>query len=208
MVKKNELWQQEFAQFFDCYPFTHETAFRLKDLLILNFNEEQVRQFIEELRDCCEGAACLLAQPDFKTYKNDRKSIVNTLGKCERLLDDLRKGRALKHLSSFESLYEYNETDVYLECQEIAVTTLNLLRMLIRKIKQLDDSNILRFRGRSTADSKGIVLEIKQIWEKYFHQTPTDYADGLFMEVVQIVLEGLNLPCKDPRRKIKEAIKS
>lgn len=199
-------WQEEFDGYYDCFPLTHEQAFQIKDLLILNFNQENVKKFIIELRDCCEGAACLIAQPDFKTYKNDRKSIVGTLQKSYNLLDDLRKGKAIKHLSSFTSLYDYNDSEEYFECQEIAASISILLGLLIRKIKRLDDTNIQRSKGRPTADSKEIVFEMTKIWERCFNQKPTTYQDGLFMTVVRIVLEGLKLEYEYPQRKVKEAL--
>jgi hypothetical protein len=197
---------------FDCYPFTREQAITIKKILVKKFNPEHVEKFTNELRSCCEGAACVLDQPDFKTYKNDRKSMSALLEKCSELLDTIRMGRGIYNLSTFTLLDNFNTPGdkpgmLYRECQELAVTTDNLLRILIRKLKELDDSNEKRMKGRPSADSKGITAEIARIWETCFDKTPTKYIGGPFVEVVQIVLEGLNLPYEYPERKIRAALK-
>jgi hypothetical protein len=198
----------EIPGYYDCYPFTHEQAFEIKDLLILNkFKPAQVMRFIVELRDCCEGAACLLDQPDYKTYKNDRKSMVALLEKSYALLDDIRSGRAIRQLSDFSALDDCSRSLECSECQELAVTTGNLLSLLIRKLKRLDDSMGQRFKGRPNADSKGIVAEMAKTWERCFYKKPTKYLEGLFVDVVKIALEGLNLKYEYPQRKIKAAFK-
>jgi hypothetical protein len=199
----------EISSYFDCYPFTHEQAFKIKNILEQEFDLECVKRFICELRDCCEGAACLLSQTDFKTYKNDRKSMLSFLKKCEDLLNTIREGRGpIYHLSSFSKLLNEKRSELEFECQELAVVTLDLLSMLIRKIKHLDDSNENRLKGRPKADSKGIVAEIAKIWENCFDKKPTKYLGGPFEQVVQIVLKGLNLRYEYPQRKIHEALKN
>lgn len=196
----------EIPGYYDCYPFTHQQAFEIKDILMLNnFKEEQVKRFIVELRDCCEGAACLLDQPDYKSYKNDRKSMVALLEKSYALLYEINEGRLIRQLSSFSVFDEYNPE--YRECQELAITARNLLNILIQKIKRLDDTMGKRFKGRPNADSKGIVAEMAKIWERCFNKKPTTYVDGLFMVVVKIALEGLNLPYKYPERKLRAALR-
>jgi hypothetical protein len=64
-----------------------------------------------------------------------------------------------------------------------------------------------RFKGRPTADSKGIVAEIAKTWERCFYKKPTKYLEGLFVDVVKIALEGLNLKYEFPQRKINAALK-
>lgn len=197
---------------FDCYPFKHEQAYEIKKILERKFDPVRVKKFICELRNCCEGAACVLDQPDFKTYKNDRKSMLAFLEKCSELLDTIRMGRGIYNLSTFTLLDNFNTPGdkpgmLYRECQELAVTMDNLLRILIRKLKELDDSNQQRIKGRPSADNKGIIAEIARIWETCFDKKPTKYIGGPFVEVVQIVLEGLNLPYEYPERKIRAALK-
>ncbi len=182
-------------------------AEEIKNILKRKFDPERIKKFIHELRDRCEGAACLLDQPDFKTYKNDRKSMLAFLEKSSELLDTIRKGRGVYNLSTFSKLLDEKRSALEYECQELAVTTGNLLSILIRKIKQLDDSNEQRLKGRPSADSKGIITEIAKIWETCLGQRPTKYRYGPFADVIKIVLEGLNLPWKDPQRKIDEAFK-
>jgi hypothetical protein len=179
----------------------------IEKILEKKFDSESIRKFIGELRFCCEGAACLLDQSDFKTYKNDRKSMLNLLEKSNNLLDAIRKGQGVRYLSRFSKLLDDKSGELELECQELAVTVGNLLSMLIRKIKDLDDSNEKRLRGRPNADSKGIVAEIAKIWETCFGKRPTKYRYGPFADVVKMVLEGLNLPCKDPQRIIEAGLK-
>jgi hypothetical protein len=200
--------KEEFSAYFDSYPFTHEQAFEIKNILERKFDPECVKKFICDLRDCCEGAACLLDQPDFKTYKNDRKSMLAFLEKSGELLDTIRKGRRIDHLSTFSLLLDDKRSELGFECQELAVTIDNLLSMLIRKIKSLDDLNEQHLKGRPSADSKGIVAEIATIWETCFDKKPTKYIGGPFVEVVQIVLKGLNLPYEYPERKIHAALKN
>ncbi|MCK9362173.1 MAG: hypothetical protein M0P74_01000 [Syntrophales bacterium] len=196
----------EIPGYYDCYPFTHRQAYDIKDLLLLNkFEPAQVMRFIVELRDCCEGAACLLDQPDYRTYKNDRKSMVTLLEKSYALLNEINEGRLIRQLSSFSAFDVHNPE--YGECQELAVTAGNLLSILIKKIKRLDDSMGQRFKGRPTADSKGIVAEIAKTWERCFYKKPTKYLEGLFVDVVKIALEGLNLKYEYPKRKIHAALK-
>lgn len=200
---------EEFSDYFDCYPFTHKQALDIKNILERKFDTESVKRFINELRSCCEGAACLLDETDFKTYKNDRKSMLALLKKSSELLDTIRKGRGIYHLSTFSQFLDDGLSELGYECQELAVTTGNLLSILIRKIKQLDNLNEQqRKRGRPTADSKGIVAEIARIWKTCFDKKPTKYIGGPFEKVVQKVLEGLNLTYEDPRRKISDALKT
>jgi hypothetical protein len=205
-IIKKEL--MEISNYFDCYPFTHEQAYEIKNILERKFDPECVKKFICELRDCCEGAACLLDGTDYKTYKNDRKSMLAFLEKSSELLDTIRKGQGIYRLSTFSQLLDDDLSGLGYECQELAVTTGNLLSILIRKIKCLDDSNEQRLKGRPSADSKGIVAEIARIWETCFDKKPTKYIGGPFVEVVQKVLEGLNLKYESPERKIRAALKN
>ena len=196
---------EESYGYFDCYPFTREQAVAIKRILESRFEAERVERFINEVRSWCEGAACLLDQPDFKTYKNDRKSMVAILEKASGLLDELGKGRlSLYHLSNWSLSIDDELGEEGFECQELAFTIDNLLRMLIRKIKHFDSlMEQPREKGRPSADSKGIIAELARIWENCFEKKPTKYIGGPFVEVVQIVLKGLNLPYEYPERKIR-----
>ncbi len=194
--------------YFDCYPFTHEQAYEITRILKSKFDLKSVNEFICELRDICEGAACLLDQPDYKTYKNDRKSMLAIMKKSSDLLDSIRKGRSIYHLENLSILLNDKRGELDFECQELAVTTGNLLSILIRKLKSLDDTNEQRIKGRPNADSKGIVAAIARIWESCFHEKPTKYLEGAFVDVVKITLEGLKLKYEYPQRKIKAAIKT
>lgn len=197
----------EISNHFDCYPFTHEQAFEIKNILEKKFDPECVEKFIYQLRDCCEGAACLLDQTDFKTYKNDRKSMLALLEKCSKLLNSIREGRGIYHLSTFALLIDDKRQQDDTECQELALIIGDLLSIFIRKIKLFDDSNEQRLKGRPPADSKGIVAEVAKIWESCFDKKPTKYIGGPFTEVVQIVLKGLKLTYEYPQRKIHKALK-
>ena len=197
----------EIENYFDCYPFTHETAGRIKDGLKQKYDAESVKRFIYEIRDCCEGAACLIDQPNCKKFNNKRKSMLAILEKSNQLLDSLRQDNGIYRNSNFSDLLEQKHAELGLECQELAVTTCSLLGILIQKLKSFDELNEQRIKGRPTADSMGIVAKIAAIWESCFLEKPTQYIDGLFAEVVQIVLEGLNLPYEYPQRKIKDALR-
>jgi len=193
---------------FDCYPFTHKQAYEIKRILKTKFDPESVNEFISELRDICEGAACLLDQQDFKTYKNDRKSMLTIMEKSSDLLDSIRKGRSLCRLENFPVLRNDKRSELDFECQELAATTGNLMSILIRKFKNLDDINKQRIKGRPNADSKGIVAEIARIWELCFNKKPTQYNEGAFVDVVKVALEGLKLKYEYPQRKIKAAVRT
>jgi len=192
---------------FDCYPFTHKQAYEIKRILKTKFDPESVNEFICELRDICGGAACLLDQQDYKTYKNDRKAMRGIMKKSSDLLGNIRNGRSLRHLDNFSALLNEKRSELELECQELAATTGNLLSLLIRKLALLDDTNEHRIKGRPNADSKGIVAEIARIWVSCFNKKPTQYNDGPFVDVVKVVLEGLELKYEYPQRKIKAAVK-
>jgi|GEM_PF-4260637 len=199
-------------KYFDTYPFTRAQANEIYDVLKKNFDSEKIDKFIDELRSCCEGAACVLDQPDHKTYINDRKSMMRILEKSADLLDEIRKGRGIYNISSLKLLDDYNQPGnkpgaLAYECQELAVTIGNILTILIRKLRELDDSNEKRIKGRPLADSKGIVAEIAKIWETCFGKKPTNYMGGPFVDVVRIVLDGLNLKYEYPDRKIRAALK-
>lgn len=202
----NENRQMEISDYYDGYPFSHETAFRIKDRLEQTYDTESVKRFIEKARFCCEGAACLIDQPDYKTYINDRKSMQSILEKSSRLLEAIRKGHRIYRISNFSELLEQKHAELGLECQKLSGAVDNLLSLLVRKIKSFDELNEQRIKGRPTADCKGIVAEIANIWEACFQKKPTQYIDGLFAEIVQIVLEGLNLPYEYPQRKLKDAL--
>lgn len=199
--------KMKISDYFDCYPFTHEQAYEIKNILERKFDPKNVDEFIEDLRFCCEGATCLLNQSDFKTYKNDWKSMMALLEKSAELLDQLRKSRGISYFATYSSLMDDKRGELGSECQELALITGDLLSILIRKIKQLDDSNEQRIKGRPNADNKGIIAEISNIWEIHFGKKPTKYRDGPFAEVVQLVLDGLRLPSKDPTRAINAALK-
>ena len=174
-----------------------------------NYNPESVKIFIEKLCDCWQVACCLLDQPDTKTYRNDRRSMLNILEKSSELLDTIRKGYpGLYHLSKYSLINNQTLAAEHLECQELAVTTDNLLRLLIKKIKRFDYLlNEQIHKGRPSADSKEIVTEIAKIWESCFSEKPSQYRDGPFVTVIKIIFEGLNLPSKDPQRSIRAALK-
>lgn len=191
----------------DFFPFTNDQISWIKEILIEKFEVENVSAFIKELCFISEGAMVLLDQQDFKTYKNDRKSMMSLLEKCSDLLEEIRKDRGICHLSTFSVLTDDDLSEERMECQELAITTGNLLTMLIRKLKQLDDTQEQRLKGRPKADSKGFANEIAKTWEKHFGKKPTSYRYGPFTDVIQIVLEALNLPCEDPQRSINAALK-
>jgi len=123
------------SNYFDDYPLTHEQAFRIKKILERKFDPQRVVRFIMRLRFVVEGAACLLDQPDYKTYKNDRKSMINILNKSSELLDAIREGRKkLYYCSNYALLCDDTIGVEATECQEIAVLIDGLLRIFIRKI--------------------------------------------------------------------------
>jgi len=202
------LYGNGISDYFDNYPFTHEQAFKIKKILDRKIDRQNVIRFIMKLRFVAEGAACLLDQPDSKTYKNDRKSMLALLEKSSDLLDAIRKDRGIYRISSYSVFLDDNLSDLSWDCQRLALSTGDLLGLLIEKLKRLDELNEQhRKKGRPTADSKGIVAEIARIWETCFGKKPTQYMEGPFAEVVQIVLQGLNLQYEYPQRKIREALK-
>jgi hypothetical protein len=208
MDKKIDTEIEEFPDYFDRFPFTTKQAVEIKSILERKFDPECVKIFIKKLRFCCEGAACLLDQADYKTHKNDRKSMLAFLEKSSELLNTIREGQGIYRLSTFSQLLDEDLDGLGGECQELAVTTGNLLSILIRRLKRLDTLNEQhRIKGRPGADSKGIVAQIARIWETCFDKKPTKYIGGPFVEVVQIILEGLNLQYEYPQRKILAALK-
>lgn len=202
------LYGNGISNFFNNYPFTHEQAFEIKRILEKKFDSQNIIRFIMKLRFILEGAACLLNQQDYKTYKNDRKAMLAIMKKSSDLLDSIRNGRSLRYLDNFSVLLNEKRSELEIECLELAATTGNLLSILIRKLKNLDDTNEQRIKGRPNADSKGIVAEIARIWESCFNKKPTQYNDGSFVDVVKVVLEGLKLKYEYPQRKIKAAVKT
>jgi len=201
------LYGDGISNYWDNFPFTHEQAFEIRKILERKFNSQEIIRFILKLRFILEGAVCLLNQPDYKTYKNDRKSMLAVLEKSSGLLDAIRQGHGIYRISNFSSLLEDKHGEIGLECQDLAVTVGNLLSILIRKIKSFDELNERRIKGRPTADNKGIIAEIASIWEECFKKKPTKTTGGPFEAIVGKVLECLNLPYVCPQRKIKEALK-
>ncbi len=200
--------------FFNSYPLTHEQAYEIKELLKAKCDSQSVKRFIMKLRDILEGAACLLDQPDYKTFKNDRKIMMTALEKSKQLTEAICDANApITRFTNFHQLLSYNDeyetgSELATDCQELALTVSLMLGMLIRKLKILDVRNEKALKGRPTADSKGIVAEIAKAWESCFNKKPTNYAGGPFDDVIKIVLKGLNLPFEYPQRKIKEGLRN
>ncbi len=204
-----EKYKAESYKYFDTYPFTRAQANRIHEILKGRFDAERIEKFVDEIRDCCEGAAALLNQKDGKTYINDRKSMLKILEKSEKLLDEIRKGRGITHIYNFAQLKDGKREGLEWECQELAVTTGNMLSMLIRKLKSVDTliEEQRKKQGRPTADARGIIREVASIWEKCFDKKPTKYIGGPFSEVIQVVLKGLKVRFEYPEKKIRDALK-
>lgn len=194
------------SNFFDDYPFTHEQAREITTFLGRKYDRQDIIRFIMKLRFILEGAACLLDQPDSKTYRNDRKSMLAILEKSYQLLDAIRQGRAYR-IPNYTVLLDDDLVGLDSECRELALTTGDLLGILIRKMKKFNEATEQRISGRPPADSKGIVRHIAKAWEEAFGKKPTRYPESAFAEVLEIVLKGLNITYKYPRRKIKDALK-
>jgi len=213
MTKREHIIEMGIKGFFDNYPFTHKQAITILCMLEKKYDLDKISFFIANVRDICEGAACLLHQPDYKTYKNDRKLMMSLLEKSKQLMDDICDHRApMVRFITFQRLVSYNEeyetgSELASDCQEMAVQVALMIGILIRKMKQLDLRNEKALKGRPTADSKGIVKEIAKAWEKWFGKKPTMYAGNDFEDILKIVLEGLKLKYEYPQRKIKDALK-
>ena len=192
---------------FDTYPFTHEQAFDILHVLEKNYDLDRVATFIWKIRFCCEGAACLLDQPDYRTYKNDRKSMLRTLEKSKELLDAITDSRGLYRISNYAALLGQEHVRPADECSKLAKATHALLEVLIDKIREFDNLNEQTMKGHPIADSNGIVREIAKAWESSLGVRPTQYAGGPFEDVVKVVLKGLNMTHEYPQRKIKAALK-
>ncbi len=195
-------------KYFDTYPFTREQANEIYDVLKRNFDSEQIDRFIDEIRDCCEGATCLIHQMDNKTFQNNRISMMRILEKSRDLLDEIRKDRGICQFSTYSRLLDNDIGKLGYECQELAVTTGNLLSVLIQKLKEVDGKvQEHRKKGHPTADSMGIVREIADRWARCFGKKPTKYMGGPFADVVKIILEGLNMSFQYPEKKIRDTLK-
>ncbi|MDD3847456.1 MAG: hypothetical protein PHC90_13995 [Syntrophorhabdaceae bacterium] len=201
------------SSFYDDYPFTHEQAREIKMKLKGKYDHKDVTRFIMKLRFVLEGAACLLDQTDSKTYRNDRKSMLAILEKSYKLLDAIRQGQ-VGRIPNYTVLLDDDLSELDGECRELARTTGDLLSVLVRKMKKLNElieQQVKRsagsLHGRPTADSKGIVKHIAMAWEEAFREKPTQYPDSDFADVLKIALIGLNLTHEYPRRKLKDALK-
>ena len=218
MGKLSERYGADSYGHFDCYPFTREQANRIHRILVKKYDAALVDKFVDEVRDCCEGATCLILQKDEKnfqndrkdrkTFQNDRKAMMRILEKSEKLLDEIRNGRGVWYVKNYAELVDGKRAGLEFECQELAVTTGNLLSILIRKLRLFDtEIEEKTKRGRPTADAQGIIKDLAGRWEKCFGKKPTKYLGGPFTDVVNIILEGLKLPYKYPDKKIREALK-
>lgn len=213
MSKREHIIEMGIKGFFDTYPFKHKQAIEILQILEKKYDLDKISLFIAKIRDICEGAACLLEQPDYKTYKNDRKSMMALLEKSKQLMDAICDDRApIVRFITFQRLVSFNEeyetgSELASDCQEMAVQVALMIGILIRKLKQLDLRNEKAVKGRPTADGKGIVKEIAKAWEKCFEKRPTMYAGNDFEDILKIVLEGLKLKYEYPQRKIKDALK-
>lgn len=208
MGKLSERYGADSYGHFDCYPFTREQANRIHRILVKKYDAALVDKFIDEVRDCCEGATCLILQKDKKTFQNDRKAMLRILEKSERLLDEIRNGRGVWYVKNYAELVDGKRAGLEFECQELAVTTGNLLSILIRKLRLFDtEIEEKTKRGRPTADAQGIIKDLAGRWEKCFGKKPTKYLGGPFTDVVNIVLKGLDLRYEYPDKKIREALK-
>ncbi len=170
-----------------------------------------VNMFIIEVENCCKLMPWLKSHQGLADHRADLEKIERNLKATTRDL----KAMCQKNFNLIPQTHMNDTIEPGIqawqkntECSDTAYIAYGPLAKLLTIIQSAKKAlNAEKpSQGRPEADSQGLVTEMAKIFAKHIDK-PTTYENGAFVEVVQIILEALNLPTKDPSRAIRKAIK-
>lgn len=194
------------------WKFTDEEKEEIRRVLKNETSNENIDEFINPVEELCVVKMMRLREESPKSEIRDTR---------ERILIDCKT--ALKHLERISKLqvltWEYDTLDYYGlegECDKVSdfiVQEFSISRAAIGPLEKFIEffekhhlADVSRI-GRKYADSDHFIRRIRSLYIKYIGK-PTTYEKGAFFSVVQVILEILGLPCNDPSRVIKAALKN
>jgi hypothetical protein len=173
--------------------------------------ESSLNDFIFQLEGLCGFKKDLLDQDKKIDIREKRKEV---LKRFKDILKDLRAIELGKMI-----LWRYHTVDL-LHDEELEPKEWNsplriydIIQPIEEYIKYLEElPEIPKRHGRDPADSDRFIRSIARMYRTYIGK-PTacisskSYDGGLFFQLVQKVLHILDLPCEDPSRSIRAALK-
>lgn len=173
--------------------------------------KEEIERFISHLEFFCEGKKFLLEQPPKVVTRATRERVLTD---CKAALSHLKriqrgKMQICQHetLDSFGNAKDIDHVSdflmVSLQGAWDAIGPLDKFVSILGKYHQAEIKKI----GRKSADSDHFIKKLGAIYIEHIRKRPTTYEKGAFFSVVQVILEILALPCADPSKAIKAALK-
>ena len=203
---------------FYSWKFTKEERERLNGALS-KFPDEKVNQFIDDLEKICIAAKQFFNQRNVSFQRTERKRMFGRFEKAEKelynLIDKRRDPKEDVSLVEKKSIFDYAflSDSMILERQRLHYLMLAAASQLKEIMNMMKDES--GGPGRPSVDAAtGDLVEIIAHGFKNFFEKPTGTKLASkperqpFFSIIQIVLEACDMPCSDPSRHIKKAIKN
>jgi hypothetical protein len=192
------------------WQFTDSDKNGIRLILRREASRKKVDTFIIQLEWLCTIKMGLLKQQSKADIRNTRECILTD---CKTALSHMRKVELGKLDLAFDGsmdcfvgrVHDPNASfGLLMIC--MASEAVKPLEKFVKVLEEYHQSEVKRI-GRNPADSDHFVRQVGDLYIEHIGKKPTTYVDGCFSNLVKKVLGILQLPCEDPSKSIRAAVK-
>jgi hypothetical protein len=211
-MKKVKIEGHHKGFYFYEWRFTEDEKHEIRRILRNKQSEGNIKDFIRHVEFFCDGKKDLDEHPSLKTTRATRERV---LMDCKAALEHLKQlDRGEKITWNMGTLDAYGAgsavkdpvADAIIEAHDDAWEAFGPLERFVKNFEKYHLSDIKKI-GRKKADSDHFIRKIRDAYLEHIGK-PTAYEKGAFFSVVQVILEIMDLPCADPSKAIKAALKN
>jgi len=172
-------------------------------------SKEKIEAFIHHLDFFCIAKKAHLEQSPKTDIRATRECILIDCKAAQGHLKQIERGKmVIWHDENIDHFGAGNDPggDFLVEILGKAREAVGSLEKFIKVFERYHQAEVKKI-GRPGADSDHFIRKIKDLYIKYIGK-PTTYEKGAFFTLVKMILEILKLPCEDPSRTIKAALKN
>jgi hypothetical protein len=180
--------------------FTPEETEHIKSSL-KNFEESKVVRFIKGLESLCEEEARINRKGERERLLDDKQELLHKTRAYARILKRAGAGKGLLHPKD-KIGSDNTDGDRLTQLFKKTWAAFHAVMDLQEALESEQGQGNKGGRGRRRADDDGFVFSIAQLYESVFDVKPTKTKTGTFSDIIEIALEAVELPHKDPSRRL------
>lgn len=194
------------------WRFTEAEKHEIRRTLRNETPKEVIETFIRHLEFFCNGKKDLLEQPQKIDIRATRERVLTDCMAALNHLKQIERGKMITwHRENLDAYGAGTKAadptgDFLLAELQSAWEAVGPLEKFLKIFGKYHRAEIKK-KGRPSADSDHFIRKIRDIYIEHIGK-PTAYEKGAFFTIVQLSLEYIGLPFKDPSKAIKAALKS